>query len=961
MKLRLAPTTQITFGVLGLTLSLIMIAYSFGLLPSEERAALDARATISENLAMQIANLASRNDIAGVKETIDSVQGRNGDVLSIGMRDNDRKLLIASARHGELWGNQENDKSTPTHVRVPLFDGEKPQGRIELVFKPLTTGDNAFGLPSALLGFLGFIACAGFIGYRFILKRALRELDPGSAVPERVKSAFDTLAEGLLIVDEQEAILLANDAFVQNLQPYERAIEGAMVSTLPWEFFGKFDQGELPWQIALRTGAPILGTEIGLRCGDGQLRHLSLNATPIADDANAVRGVIVTCDDMTAMHQMNKRLGETVGDLQISQAKIFEQNERLRVLASVDPLTGCLNRRTFFESAEAMVAKAQVEHGQLSMLMIDADHFKSVNDRFGHVVGDKVLTGLATVLKKFCEGRGIVGRYGGEEFCVLVSGFPEHETEIFAEKIRKAIGDIEGWLPDRERVTISIGLFWGGDAHCEVAKYVERADEALYAAKSGGRNRFVNWKKMHLERATGPGGHDRRSQLAASFPGAAKFHEITNQNQLIEYFDAMTETFSGAGKFALAHINVDNFRYFNDCYGRDQADELLEKIGHRIKMRIRASDKLIRLAGDEFLLFISPFDSRERATQILERVFDELKYPFQIQDNELFGSFSMGVGVYPEDGREFAILRKNAEVAMRHAKRAERGKLMFFDDELNQADASRMRSEQLLRLAIRDRKFCCAFQPKIDISNHSIVGFETLVRWRDADGEIHLPGEFIDLAIELGLIDQITNMVLEIALDSIGHLDAVFGSHTSFSINIASQLAAKTEFMLPFAQALKESGHSERVILEFTEESFISRGLFQTRVVPVLQDIGVRISIDDFGVGYSSLSTLADISANELKIDRTFISEIHSRPRNQSILRAITSIADSLSMTVVAEGVETYEELAYLHGATNIKLVQGFYFSKPLYLDDLGSAERFFAGNIPAKSLKHPIANIGVR
>ncbi|MBI3699083.1 MAG: diguanylate cyclase [Afipia sp.] len=959
MRLRLAPTTQITFGVLGLTLSLIMIAYSFGLLPNEERAALDARATISENLAMQIANLASRNDITGVKETIDSVQGRNGDVLSIGMRDNNGKLQIASTRHAELWGNDEKDKSTPTHVRVPLLDGKKPQGRIELVFRPLATGDNAFGLPSALFGFLGFIACAGFIGYRFILKRALRELDPGSAVPERVKSAFDTLAEGLLIVDEHGAILLANDAFVQKLQPYEHAIEGAMVFDLPWEFFGKFDQGELPWQTALRTGAPILGAEIGLRCGDGQLRHLSLNATPIADGKDAVRGVIVTCDDMTAMHQMNSRLSETVGELQNSQAKIFEQNERLRVLASVDPLTGCLNRRTFFEAAQAIITNAEMSRAHISMLMIDADHFKSVNDRFGHVVGDKVLVGLASVLKKFCEGRGIVGRYGGEEFCVLVSNLFDDDAEIFAEKIRATVADIEGWLPDGERVTVSIGLFLGGDTRCEIAEYVRRADEALYAAKSGGRNRFVSWKKIHLEAA--PSGHDRRSQPMDNFPGAAKFQEITNQNQLIEYFDAMTGTFSGIGKFALAHINVDNFRYFNDCYGREQADELLEKIGHRIKMRIRVSDKLIRLAGDEFLLFISPFDSRERAAQILERVFDELKYPFQIQDSELFGSFSMGVSVYPEDGREFAILRKNAEVAMRHAKRADCGKLMFFDDELNRADASRMRAEQLLRLAIRDRKFCCAFQPKIDISSHRIVGFETLVRWRDADGEIHLPGEFIDLAMELGLIDQITSMVLEITLDSIVPLDAVFGSHTSFSINIASQLAAKTEFMLPFARALKESGYSERVILEFTEESFISRGLFQTRVVPVLQDIGVRISIDDFGVGYSSLSTLADISADELKIDRSFISDIHARSRNQSILRAITSIADSLKMAVVAEGVETYEELAYLHGATNIKLVQGFYFSKPLYLDDLSSAERFFAANASAQPTQRPVMALAGR
>ena len=964
MRWRLAPTTQIALGLLGLTLSLIMISYSFGLLPNEERAALEARARISENLAMQLANLASRNDATAVKETIDSVRSRSGDVLSIGMRDADGNLLVASERHTELWGNPISDKSTPTHVRVPLLDGAKEQGRIELVFKPLSADASFLGLPGGMIGFLGFVALAGFTGYQFILRRALRELNPGSAIPERVKAAFNTLAEGLLIVDERGYVLLANDAFIKKLQPYPTAIEGALVSDLPWEFFSRSAHAELPWQTALRTAAPILGIEIGLCCGDRQLRRLSLNATPIVDGKNSVRGVIVTCDDMTAIHQVNSRLTETINELQNSQSKIFEQNERLRILASTDPLTSCLNRRTFFESAQALVSDALLKRRQISLLMVDADRFKSINDRFGHIVGDKVLVGLAGILKRFCESRGIVGRYGGEEFCILLTGLSESDIEILAEQIRSTVAGVKTWLPGGEAVTISIGLSSISGTQCEVGDLVKNADEALYAAKTSGRNRLVNWKNIHLvTNSSSVEATNSRPSPALSSSNkrdenidTAGSGSASNRERLLEHFNLLIRNFAAKGHFALAYINVDNFRYFNDCYGRNEGDDLLEKIGHRIKMRIRASDTLVRLAGDEFLLFVSPFDTKERTIQVFERVFDELKYPFLTQGHEFFGSFSMGVSVYPEDGSDFEVLQKNSEVAMRHAKRTERGKLLFFEDKLNQFDVDRMKAEQMLRLAIRDKKFCCAFQPKIDISNHQVVGFETLVRWRDVDGEIHPPGEFIDLAIELGLIDQITNTVLGIALDSINRLDAAFGPQTSLSINIASQLAAKADFMLLFARTLKDSGHADRIILEFTEESFISRGAFQTQIAPVLQEIGVRISIDDFGVGYSSLSALADIAASELKIDRSFISEIHARPRNQSILRAITSLAQSLNMTVVAEGVETYEELAYLHAATNIRFVQGFYFSRPFYLDDLSSAKRFFVESGPREASKNQFA-----
>ncbi len=166
----------------------------------------------------------------------------------------------------------------------------------------------------------------------------------------------------------------------------------------------------------------------------------------------------------------------------------------------------------------------------------------------------------------------------------------------------------------------------------------------------------------------------------------------------------------------------------------------------------------------------------------------------------------------------------------------------FFDFDIAQAATARMGAEQRIRLAIRDRKFCCAFQPKVDINRQRAIGFEALDRWRDDDGEIHLPEEFIGLAIELGLIDQITNLVLDVAIRSIGRLDAAFGSGTTISINVAATLANDLEFMLPFTRAIKDSKFAKRIILELTEDSFISKGAFQTLIVPILRNLGTWCS-----------------------------------------------------------------------------------------------------------------------
>ena len=319
-------------------------------------------------------------------------------------------------------------------------------------------------------------------------------------------------------------------------------------------------------------------------------------------------------------------------------------------------------------------------------------------------------------------------------------------------------------------------------------------------------------------------------------------------------------------------------------------------------------------------------------------MLQRLKAPFFIDQSEIFASASIGVSLYPEHGRSYDTLRQNADIAMYRVKNNGKGAAAFFDSGMEREALARMKVEQSLRLAILEKRFCCAFQSKVDIRTQEVKGIEALVRLRDDEGVIQAPGTFINLAVELGLIDELTHLVLAEIIKSIDQINETFGADTTISINVAAKQAGNLEFMRPFAHALDETGFPKRFMVEVTEDAFVTKTHFQDEILPMLRAIGVGISIDDFGIGYSSLSALADITADEIKIDRSFITDIHKRPRSQGILRAIESSSEALGMTVIAEGIETYEEFAYLQAATKIRYAQGYYFSRPIFLEELKPA-----------------------
>jgi cyclic di-GMP phosphodiesterase Gmr len=407
-------------------------------------------------------------------------------------------------------------------------------------------------------------------------------------------------------------------------------------------------------------------------------------------------------------------------------------------------------------------------------------------------------------------------------------------------------------------------------------------------------------------------------------------------------------------RFALAFLDIDNFKHINDYYGHAIGDTLLVEVAKRIGLDLRESDILSRISGDEFLLLLHPIQSEHEVAEYIDFVLRRLKAPFFIDGSEIFASTSIGVSLYPEHGRSYDLLRQNADIAMYSVKNDGKGAAAFFDAGMEREALARMKVEQSLRLAILEKRFCCAFQAKVDIRSQDIKGIEALVRLRDDSGVIQAPGTFINLAVELGLIDELTHLVLAEIVKSIDLINETFGPDTSISINVAAKQAGNPEFMRPFALALEATGYPQRFMIEVTEDAFVAKTRFQDEILPIFRKLGVGISIDDFGIGYSSLSALADITADEIKIDRSFITDIHKRPRSQGILRAIESLSDALGMTVIAEGIETYEELAYLQAATGIRYAQGFYFSRPIFLEELKPSVRI-QGHARASTASRPL------
>ncbi len=420
---------------------------------------------------------------------------------------------------------------------------------------------------------------------------------------------------------------------------------------------------------------------------------------------------------------------------------------------------------------------------------------------------------------------------------------------------------------------------------------------------------------------------------------------LANRLHIQELVNARIAALQPGQRLALAFIDIDHFKQVNDYYGHAAGDALLKGVAERMRAEIRTHDIVGRISGDEFVMALAPIRQRSQVMGLIERLRKRLREPFDIDGQALQASATIGVSVYPVHGHDYETLKRNADMAMYHAKSASKGGVGYFNRALGRTAIEKMSLERRLRTALDSSQFTYVLQPKVDIRDGRVIGFEALARWIDDTGAVQPPARFLSAAIELGLLDGITHSIVDALIRDLPRLDACFGTDVSYSLNIAAQQAAMPQFMESLVQRVGAS--ARRLMFELTEENFVAAGLFQSRVLPVLREAGIGVSIDDFGTGFSCLSILADITADELKVDRSLITAIHQRPRSQSILRAIVSLSGALGMNVVAEGIETEEERAYLLEATRISVGQGYLFSRPRSIDELIRARERGPGMIP--------------
>lgn len=503
-----SPIARIAIGLVSLAICVTLFADAvFGVFRDDQEVARQIRKRVSENISVQIAVLAQRADVRAIEETLAAIMSREPDVMSVGVRRADDVLMYSTPSHGLSWKPLEDNKSTLTHVLVPLSQGKEPWGQIEIIFRPVGAQGWAAWLsqPAAVTALS--LLVLGFVGYYLYMRKVLNHLDPTQAIPERVGVAMDTLAEGVMILDVAGRILLANREF-HSIAP-DKAISyiGKKASEIAWfsEALGP-DKLMHPWSKAVRTKKAMTGLIIDLQRANGNPRKIVINASPVLDNKGAVRGCIVSMNDVTELHSAIANLQLANDQLQEKQDEIESKNRELERLAYLDPLTGCLNRRAFMDRAMKLVTQAQREGTHISVVMTDIDKFKNFNDTYGHSLGDEVIQQTARVLSMGLRPTDLLCRYGGEEFCIVLPGMELAHAAVVAERLREKMESQAGQgvrsVPGL-RVTASFGVSDLALGAMTLQQLIEEADTALYAAKQAGRNFVCQFSNAPLLSATG--------------------------------------------------------------------------------------------------------------------------------------------------------------------------------------------------------------------------------------------------------------------------------------------------------------------------------------------------------------------------------------------------------------------------------------------------------------------------
>jgi diguanylate cyclase (GGDEF)-like protein/PAS domain S-box-containing protein len=414
----------------------------------------------------------------------------------------------------------------------------------------------------------------------------------------------------------------------------------------------------------------------------------------------------------------------------------------------------------------------------------------------------------------------------------------------------------------------------------------------------------------------------------------AQHDSLTNLPNRVLFGDRLTEAIAMAHRYqrklAVLYLDVDRFKNINDSLGFDIGDRLLQSIATRLHDCVRSSDTVSRVGGDEFVVLLSGVKHPRDAAVMAEKMLLMLSTPYRIEQHELHFTASIGVATYPDDGMEAEVLERNADFAMYHAKESGRNNYQFFKPDMNLRALERQSLENGLRHAVERRELVLCYQPKVSLESNAIIGVEALVRWHHPQRGLVPPAQFIPVAEERGFIVPIGRWVLREACSQGRAWHDARLKPIRVAVNISAVELRDREFVAGVRSTLTETGFDPTCVeLELTETFLLQDSKSTTAVLHALKDLGVGLALDDFGTGFSSLSHLKRFPIDVLKIDQSFVRDIATDADDASIVSAVISMGKSLQMRVVAEGVETREQLAFLQQQCCPE-GQGYYFSRPV-------------------------------
>ncbi|HJV82827.1 sensor domain-containing phosphodiesterase [Noviherbaspirillum sp.] len=526
-----------------------------------------------------------------------------------------------------------------------------------------------------------------------------------------------------------------------------------------------------------------------------------------------------------------------------------------------------------------------------------------------------------------------------------LDGNIEYTNPAFERITGYSVAEVVGWncrfLQGRDTDQAGVAV---------IRRAVRNREESSVLLRNYRKNGELFWNDVHIAPVRGPDGNVTHfvgvlnditevKRYEKELERQANFDSLTalaNRNVLKDRILQAIATAQRSGTFVtIGFMDLDNFKFINDSLGHNVGDELLKGVAERLATCLRGQDTVARYGGDEFAFVLVGQKDEKSIAVLMDRILKTIGRPFNIEGHKLYVSCSIGLSTYPKDGKDVDTLLKNADAAMYRAKDRGRNNFQFYTPAMNKRVTERLSLESKLRQALADNEFALHYQPKVDLRSGQIVGAEALLRWYPAGGNVVPPSAFIPLAEETGLIVPIGEWALYTACAQSKALQDAGFPPLRVAVNISVRQFERESLVGMVRQALETSGLDARYLeLELTESLVMQNPQEGIKILHDLKEMGVRLAIDDFGTGYSSLGYLQRFPVDRLKIDQSFVRDIGADPNDAIIARAIISLGHSLGMSVIAEGVSSQEQLAFLR-ENGCDEMQGFLFSRALPIDEL--------------------------